>query len=88
MIIWVCPQVAVQEYCDVAKRHNITPAQLALAFCRDRPFMTSTIIGATTMDHLKENISAFQLPRPLAKEINDDIAAVFKKFREPSIYEG
>ncbi|CAM6111020.1 unnamed protein product [Calypogeia fissa] len=77
---------AVAAYCEVAKRHNITPTQMALAFCRDRPFMTSTITGATTMEQLKENISAFQIPRPLAQEISDDIDAVFKKFRDPSLF--
>ena len=78
-------QGAVQAYCELAKKYNITPTQLALAFCRDRPFMASTIIGATNMEQLKENISAFQLPRPLSQEIQDDIEVVFKKFRDPSI---
>ncbi|CAM6098184.1 unnamed protein product [Calypogeia fissa] len=76
---------AVVAYAEVAKRYNLSLTQLALAFCRDRPFMTSTIIGATTMDQLKENISAFQLPRPLSQEILDEIEAVFKKYRDPTL---
>lgn len=77
---------AVEAYAEVAKQHNLTLTQLALAFCRDRPFMTSTIIGATTMDQLKENISAFQLPRPLAQEIKDEVEAVYKNYRDPTLF--
>lgn len=37
------------------------------------------------MEQLKENISAYQVPRPLAREIEEDIEAVFKKYRDPTI---
>ena len=38
----------------VAKKHRITPAQLAIAHCNSRGFVTSTIIGSTTMNQLTE----------------------------------
>ncbi|CAM6097076.1 unnamed protein product [Calypogeia fissa] len=75
---------AIEAYAELAKRHNLTLTQLALAFCRDRPFMTSTIIAATTMEQLKENISAFHVP--LAQEIRDEVEAVFRKFKDPTLF--
>jgi len=39
---------ATAAYVDIARTHGLDPAQMAIAFCRARPFMTSTIIGATT----------------------------------------
>ncbi|BBN13983.1 hypothetical protein MPTK1_6g07940 [Marchantia polymorpha subsp. ruderalis] len=78
-------KAAVEAYLQVANRHNMSLVQLALAFGRDRPFMTSNILGATSMEQLKENISAYQVPRPLAREIEEDIEAVFKKYRDPTI---
>ena len=54
-------QEAFRAYVDVAKAHGLDPAQLALKFCDTRPFVTATIIGATSMDQLKTNIDAFDL---------------------------
>ena len=44
---------AVDEYVSVAEQHGLTPTQLALAWCKARWHVTSTIIGATTMAQLK-----------------------------------
>ncbi|MGU0056449.1 aldo/keto reductase [Enterobacter hormaechei] len=44
---------------DIAKRHGLDPAQMALAFVRRQPFVASTLLGATTMDQLKTNIESF-----------------------------
>jgi aryl-alcohol dehydrogenase-like predicted oxidoreductase len=53
---------------------------------RDRPFTASSIIGATTMDQLKENIDAFtSAPRPLPPQVLDDIETLFKKYKDPAI---
>lgn len=60
---------AVSAYVEVAKKHNLTPVQLALGFCRDRSFVTSSIIGATSLEQLKENINAFAVTRPLPEEL-------------------
>jgi len=43
---------AVDAYLEIARRHGLDPVQMALAWCRTRPFMTSAIFGATTMDQL------------------------------------
>ncbi|CAM0875885.1 unnamed protein product [Alopecurus aequalis] len=77
---------ATNEYVKLAKKHGLTPVQLALGFVRDRPFTASTIIGATTMDQLKENIDAFtSAPRPLPPPILDEIETLFKKYKDPAI---
>jgi len=52
---------ATQLYADLAKKYNLNLAQMALAFCNQREFLTSTIIGATTMAQLKENIGSINL---------------------------
>ena len=44
---------AVSEYADIAQGYGITPTQLALAFCKSRWFVASTIIGATSLPQLK-----------------------------------
>lgn len=44
---------AVDEYINVAETHGLTPTQLALAWCKARWHVTSTIIGATTLAQLK-----------------------------------
>jgi aryl-alcohol dehydrogenase-like predicted oxidoreductase len=54
-------QKAVAAYVDIAKRHGLDPAQMALAFVRRQPFVASTLLGATTMEQLKTNIESFHL---------------------------
>jgi len=77
-------QEATLEYVKLAKKHGLTPVQLALV--RDRPFTASSIIGATTMDQLKENIDAFtSTPRPLPQEVLDGIDDIFKRYKDPAI---
>jgi aryl-alcohol dehydrogenase-like predicted oxidoreductase len=63
---------AIQSYLDLAAACGLTPEQLAIAFCASRPFMTSTIIGATTMDQLTADIEAFAAPwnETLEKAVN------------------
>lgn len=70
----------------MAKKYGLTPVQLALAFVRDRPFMTSSIIGATSLDQLKEDIDAFlTAERPLPAEVMADIETIFKRYKDPAI---
>ena len=78
-------QEAVSEYVKIAKKHNLSPVELALGFCRDQSFVTSSIIGATSVEQLKENIDAFTTTRPLSEEVIADINAVFNRYRDPAI---
>lgn len=73
-------------YLELAKKHGLTPVQLALGFARDRPFMTSSIIGATSVDQLKEDIDAFtSTTRPLPPEVAEGIEDIFKRYKDPAI---
>ena len=62
----------VQKYADLAKELNMSLAQLSLAFVSQQPFLTSTIIGATTMEQLEENIQSIhvELSKETLKEID------------------
>ena len=53
---------AVAALLQLAKQHETTPVKLALAWCAQMDGMTSTIIGATSMAQLTENIAAFDEP--------------------------
>jgi len=55
---------AVGEYAKLARANGLTPAQLALGWCYSRWFVASTIIGATTLAQLKENIDAYTVRLP------------------------
>jgi len=48
---------ATEKYCQLAEDHGLTPAQLALAFVNQQNFLTSNIIGATSMQQLSDNIA-------------------------------
>lgn len=73
--------LATADYVDIAHQHGITPAQLALAWCDQVDGVTSTIIGATTLPQLTENISAFSTP--LTPQALADIESVFKRYPAP-----
>ncbi|MEC7885450.1 MAG: NADP(H)-dependent aldo-keto reductase [Pseudomonadota bacterium] len=64
---------ATTQYIKIAKEFNLTPTQLALAFVNTRPFVTSNIIGATTMKQLKENIDSINIKvtQEMLESIND-----------------
>ncbi len=72
---------AVKAYADVAKKHGLDFAQMAIAFCLTRPFMASAIIGATSMEQLKADIGAADLT--LSDEVMADIAAVYRQYPMP-----
>jgi aryl-alcohol dehydrogenase-like predicted oxidoreductase len=63
-----------RAYVELAGKHGLDPAQMALAFVSSRPFVTSNIIGATNMEQLKTNIESANLA--LDKEILRDIEAI------------
>jgi aryl-alcohol dehydrogenase-like predicted oxidoreductase len=73
---------AYDEYYKLAKECNITMVQLAQAFVNSRPFVTSNIIGATTMDQLKENIKSIDIK--LTVEMMDKINLIHNNNPNPS----
>lgn len=75
-------QQAIRNYLDIAKTHGLNPAQMALAFVNSRPFVTSNIIGATSMAQLKENIDSIELNLPA--EVLQAIEAAHKAIPNPA----
>ncbi|MFQ3198503.1 MAG: aryl-alcohol dehydrogenase-like predicted oxidoreductase [Paraglaciecola sp.] len=72
---------AIGAYAELANVYSMTPAQLALAWCDQVDGVTSTIIGATTMTQLKENIQAFNTPLPESGV--QDVLAVMRDYPVP-----
>ncbi len=72
---------AIEGYSHIAEQHGMTPAQLALAWCNQVDGVTSTIIGATSMSQLQENINAFA--KTLSDEILDDVNQVLRAYPSP-----
>ena len=64
---------AVEAYYQISKKNNIDMAQMSLKFCEIQPFVTSVIIGATTMQQLKTDIESVnvKLTDEIIKEINN-----------------
>ena len=73
---------AIDMYYEISQKHNMTLAEMSLAFVNDRPFVTSNIIGATSMDQLKENINSINIK--LSDEIISEINLVNEKIPNPA----
>lgn len=74
-------QPALERYLALARKHELDPAQMALAFCMTRPFMASVIFGATSMEQLKNNIKAADLV--LSDEVMSGIADIYRDYPLP-----
>lgn len=72
---------AVPEYIAVAEKHGLDVCQMALKFVDMQNFVTSTIIGATSMEQLKTDIDAFDIE--LSADVIADIDEVYKKYPIP-----
>ncbi|MGB5438908.1 MAG: aldo/keto reductase [Gammaproteobacteria bacterium] len=69
--------VAVAAYQAVAEQHGISVAQLALKWCDQVDGVTSTIIGATTLEQLRENLDAFEID--YSEGLADEVSKVLKR---------
>ena len=72
---------ATEEYYKISKKYGIEMSQMSVKFCEIQDFMTSVIIGATTMDQLKTNIESVKVN--LDKDIINEINNVQKKYPNP-----
>jgi len=72
---------ATEAYVRLARAHGLDPAQMALAFVNSRPFLTANIIGATTMEQLKDNIASIDLT--LSDEVISAIEDIHKHHPNP-----
>jgi len=72
---------ATEKYIDIAQRHGLDPCQMALAFVNSRPFVSSTLIGATTMKQLQSNIDSISVV--LSDEVLKEIDQVRRAYPMP-----
>ncbi len=73
---------ATEQYAQLAEQYGLTLTQLALAFIKQQFFVTSTIIGATSLEQLKENIDAFDVS--LSEEILKGIEDIHRQQPNPA----
>ena len=73
---------AVDEYFKISQKYKISLSQLSLAFVNSRDFVTSNIIGATTMEQLKENIDSIHIG--LEENIMHEINLIHEKIPNPA----
>ena len=77
---------ATEKYAEIASDAGLTPSQLAIGFVRSREFVKkngSVILGATTMDELKENLAPFENDIMLDEEVLARIDEVHLTSRDP-----
>jgi len=72
---------AIAAYKEVADNNNLSLVQLSLAWVYQLTGVTSTIIGATSMQQLKEDIDAYEIA--LSDEILEQVDQVIKRFPQP-----
>jgi len=69
---------AIRCYMNLARDHGLDVAQMAIAFVLSRPFLTSVIIGATSMEQLKTNIAAENIV--LDSEVLRGIESIYRRY--------
>ncbi len=73
---------ATQKYVELAQRHGLDPAQMALAYVNSRSFLTSTIIGATSLEQLRSNIASVDVT--LSPEVVSAIETIHQGHPNPA----
>ena len=76
-------QPAVAAYAELARANGLTSVQLALGFVASRTFVASTIVGATTLEQLGEDIAAVEVS--LADEVLQQIEALHLRYSNPAL---
>jgi aryl-alcohol dehydrogenase-like predicted oxidoreductase len=74
-------EAAIRKYIALAKEFSLDPAQMALAFVNSRPFLTSNIIGATSMEQLKTDIASIDVT--ITPELEERINAIHVEHCNP-----
>jgi len=73
----------VAKYCQLAKKYDMTPTQLALGWCYKNPYVASTIIGATSIPQLVENLESYD-EKIFSRIRDEDIDEIHKACKDPS----
>lgn len=75
-------EAAIRAYVNLAREHGLDPAQMALAYVHSRPFLTSTIIGATTLEQLRSNLDSLRLE--LSSPLLEAIESLHRRYTIPA----
>lgn len=75
-------EAAVNAYAKIAEGNGMSPTEMALSWCYHREHVASTIIGATTIHQLKENIGAYDII--LQEDVLEKIDGVYKEYTDPT----
>lgn len=73
---------ATQAYVELAHQHGLDAAQMALAFVTQQPFVTSNIIGATSLEQLASNLESAQVV--LTQEVLQGLEAIHQRHPNPA----
>ena len=76
-------EIAIEKYYNLSKKYNIAPSTFANSFVNDRPFVTSNIIGATSIEQLKENIDSIDIK--LSNEMKEEIENIHLEDPSPCV---
>lgn len=76
-----CAPLSVDAYMEMAEDHGLSPSALAIAFCDSRPYVTSTIIGAMSVEQLEDNMAGFGVHWTEAMEAG--VAAIDASYPDP-----
>jgi aryl-alcohol dehydrogenase-like predicted oxidoreductase len=74
-------ETAVSKYVAIARKHGLDASQMALAFVNSRPFVGSTLTGATTLAQLRSNLASSELH--LSGEVLSEIEQVHRMHTNP-----
>jgi aryl-alcohol dehydrogenase-like predicted oxidoreductase len=74
-------EAPTKAYLDIAARHGLDPVAMALAFCLTRRFMTSAIIGATSMEQLRTDLGSLEVKLP--HDVLGEIENVHRQYPAP-----
>ncbi|AUH01830.1 NADP(H)-dependent aldo-keto reductase [Prodigiosinella confusarubida] len=75
-------QHAIAEYVALAQKYSLDPAQMALAFIRQQPFVATTLLGATSIEQLQINLASQDLT--LSAELLAELEAIHRRFTIPA----
>lgn len=72
---------ATRAYAELARQNGLSPVEMALAYVNTRSFLTSNIVGATTLGQLKENLGSLRVN--LSPDVLESIGAIHQEFTYP-----
>ena len=74
----------VNAYFDCAAKRNMTPSQLALAWCYQNELVANTIVGATMMKQLHKNCQAYDMKSQIDETVLNDVDQIYKQYTDPT----